>query len=318
MLTDILYSLPVRSGRSVPLREEGSRLQGRQTGNPAESAPDNAIHRFRELLATFSGRAAGEPARRTVSPASGTWDAHTANDSSGVAVPTLSDRNSSTSRASNVEVRTARGSSAAPIPRSPSVSFTPAGVQASGSMATADPTKNPLHPVFKVPMVSQAAREAYIHFSQQTGHVWNSSVSADTDQGGFATTTYRVPSWGMQDFVTSDGVRHRFDVALVYPTKGYSQWNGMDVDKIHPEVESFVLNRFKADLAAEGIPASAFSSIGAIRVHGGTSMQSWFVDVLRVEKPNGEVIYPQMNVAMRDPRHVMEIMHNFVSSGIPT
>ena len=307
MLTDILSSLPVRSGRSAfPNEEVFTRIRENRESGIDSSAREDMVSRFREMLATFSGKHAERLSRagenkspRAYSSSVGTRARAAAFSPPRASLSTTSATASRSSAASNF-------SSSIAMP-SPSAATS----TGSSEKTTISPTENPLHPVYKVPMVSQAAREAYIHFSQTTGYVWNESA-ADDDQGAFATTTYRVPSWGLQDFVTSDGVRHRFDVGLVYPTKGYSKWNGMDVDKIHPEVESFVLNKFKDDLAAAGIPPSMFKSITAIRVHGGTSQQSWFVDVLRIEKPNGETIYPQMNVAMRDPKHVMEIMREFV------
>ncbi len=313
MLTDILSSLPIRSGRSAQSNEELSSLRGnRGSGIDAPDA-DDAVGRFREMMAKFSGRTS-EAAPRSPRFRSQAFRQADTQDTAVRTSPssTATTSNTTTSARATTSSVSSAATFSSPIAMPPS---TPAATNAENKTGTAY-TANPLHPVYNVPMVSQAAREAYIHFSQTTGHVWNTSAPAE-EQGGFATTTYRVPSWGLQDFVTSDGMRHRFDVGLIYPTKGYEEWNGMDVNKIHPEVESFVLNRFKADLAAEGIPESAFSAIKLIRVHGGTTKQQWFVDVLRVEKPNGEAIFPQMNVAMRDPKHVMEIMREFAGLTAP-
>lgn len=324
MLTDLLYNLPLGSRvtqtHTAPLNSTATSA----SSSSITSKSTDSAQSFRSLFFSF--------ARTTGGANEGASRPRRSNSASSLAsIRSRESPTNGTRTAVDDKLRpSTSGSRTLPAVGDPSVPVSTKLVDVaklestqpvtnqSASTPPRDPTKNELHPVYGVPMVSQAAKDAYIHFGQLTGYVWNSSAGPDVDQGAFATTTYRVPTWGVQDFVTSDGVRHRFDVGLIYPTRGTPIWNGMDVRQIHPEVEDYVLTQFEKDLREAGIPASAISSVSAIRVHGGTARQDWFVDVLRVTKPNGESIYPQMNVAMRDPRHVMELIQDFVGVAIPT
>jgi|GEM_PF-2654326 len=334
MLTDLLYTLPVRAEASLRGAASSSSSAPRSSERARTVASSELARSFRSLVSSFTHPSSttddevrnsespkvdtATPREQTITGRGGRYtdNTPTAPTKTGTssyqrgASATSGSRSDTTAHAAILQRSQSQSPSGAK-----DTSNARTGVVANGEV---DLTKNQIHPLYGVPMVSQAAKDAYIHFSQQTGHVWNSSAGPDANQGEFATTTYRVPSWGVQDFVTSDGVRHRFDVGLVYTTRGSEGWNGMDVNEIHPEVEAYVLTQFQQDLSEAGIPASDISSVSAIRVHGGTTKQEWFVDVLRVTKTSGESIYPQMNVAMRDPKHVMELIQDFVGADIPT
>lgn len=134
----------------------------------------------------------------------------------------------------------------------------------------------------------------------------------------FASNLYRVPEWGLQDFVTSDGTRHRFDVEVVFPEAGATTWLGNAVGQVHPEVASFVVENLRKTMAAGGIPMSAVAEIKAFRSHGGPAERPFYMDNLQFVRADGAKFTGSMNIYMRDPVQTLQVLRDFFLADIPS
>ncbi|MCC6264275.1 MAG: hypothetical protein IT169_11910 [Bryobacterales bacterium] len=170
----------------------------------------------------------------------------------------------------------------------------------------ATPSAFPLHPVYGVPMVSEATLNRYIHPLQTLGTIAPSSGEAEGDIG---TSVFRVAPGGMQDFVTGDGYRHRFDVEIVFPSPGNFTWQDRDATEIHPEVGEFAATALREKMAASGMDVAKLE-ITPFRMKGGNEARPWFLDQL-VLKMTGKPDLPiSLNVAMRDPAYTLETIQS--------
>lgn len=163
------------------------------------------------------------------------------------------------------------------------------------------PSEYPLHPKYGVPMVSEATLNRYTYPLETLGAIPPNETASDGDIG---TSVFRVAPDGLQDFVTSDGYRHRFDVEIVFPSPSSFTWQGRDARTIHPEVAEFAASSLKDKLAASGMEIADLE-ITPFRMAGGTPNRPWFLDQLVLKlagKPNLPV---SLNVAMRDPDYTV-------------
>ncbi|MCW5964811.1 MAG: hypothetical protein KIT83_12290 [Bryobacterales bacterium] len=134
----------------------------------------------------------------------------------------------------------------------------------------------------------------------------------------FASNLYRVPEWGLQDFVTSDGTRHRFDVEVVFPEAGATSWLGNEVRQVHPEVASFVEENLRRTMAAGGIPMSAVAQINVYRSHGGPGERPFYMDNVQFVRADGAKFSGSMNIYLRDPVQTLKVLQEFFLTEIPS
>lgn len=160
----------------------------------------------------------------------------------------------------------------------------------------------PLHPIFRVPMVSEATLNRYIHPLQAVGTVAPGSTEAEGDLG---TSVFRVAPGGRQDFVTEDGYRHRFDVEIVFPSPSTFTWQDRDASEIHPEVGDFAAKALREQLEGAGMDVAKLE-ITPFRMKGGNEARPWFLDQLVLKMEGKEDLAISLNVAMRDPGYTLE------------
>lgn len=165
----------------------------------------------------------------------------------------------------------------------------------------ATPSAYPMHPVYGVPMVSEAVLNRYIHPLQSVGAIAPGMTDAAGDVG---TTVYRVAPGGMQDFVTTDGFRHRFDVEVVFPSPSTLTWQDRDARQIHPEVAEFASAALREKLASSGIEVANLE-ITPFRMSGGNEKRPWFLDQLILKTAGKQDLPISLNVAMRDPEYTI-------------
>ncbi|MCU0225993.1 MAG: hypothetical protein MUF01_00010 [Bryobacterales bacterium] len=158
----------------------------------------------------------------------------------------------------------------------------------------------------------------YVVPNEVIGSIAPRLAGAGPDKTAFATNLYRVPEWGLQEFVTSDGSRHRFDVEVVFPEAKVSSWLGGPVSQIHPEVASFVVQQLRDTLAKAGIPQSAIADIQVSRSFGGPGDRQFYMDNVRFTRADGETFGGSMNIYMRDPKHVVPMLQEFFLGEIPS
>ena len=160
----------------------------------------------------------------------------------------------------------------------------------------------PLHAVFGVPRVSEATLNRYIHPLQAVGVTTADPTEAE---GNAATSVFRVAPGGLQDFVTEDGYRHRFDVEIVFPSPSTFTWQGRDATEIHPEVAEFAAESLRESMASSGMDVSKLE-ITPFRMKGGNAARPWFLDQLVLKMEGKEDLAVSLNVAMRDPGYTLE------------
>lgn len=166
----------------------------------------------------------------------------------------------------------------------------------------ATPSAYPLHPVYGVPMVSEATLNRYIHPLQTVGTTSPGPAEAPGDIG---TSVFRVAPGGMQDFVTADGYRHRFDVEIVFPSPSTFTWQERDATEIHPEVADFAANALREKMASSGMDVAKLE-ITPFRMKGGNAARPWFLDQLVLKMAGKPDLPVSLNVAMRDPAYTLE------------
>lgn len=164
------------------------------------------------------------------------------------------------------------------------------------------PSEYPLHAVFGVPRVSEATLNRYIHPLQAVGVTAAGSTEAEGDLG---TSVFRVAPGGLQDFVTEDGYRHRFDVEVVFPSPSAFTWQGRDATEIHPEVAAFAATALREKMASSGMDVSKLE-ITPFRMKGGNAARPWFLDQLVLKMEGKDDLPVSLNVAMRDPEYTLE------------
>ncbi|MDZ7636722.1 MAG: hypothetical protein U5J83_00450 [Bryobacterales bacterium] len=173
----------------------------------------------------------------------------------------------------------------------------------------------PLHPVYGVPMASEATLNRYLHPLQAVGAV---APGVAQGAGDIGTTVYRVAPGGLQDFVTADGYRHRFDVEVVFPSPASFSWQERDAKQIHPEVAEFAGTQLRENLAASGVDVSNLE-ITPFRMAGGSDTRPWFLDQLILKMAGQPDLPVSLNVAMRDPGYtVATIQESWEAQRIPT
>lgn len=170
-----------------------------------------------------------------------------------------------------------------------------------------------LHPIYGVPMVSEATLNRYIHPLQSVGAILPDSTAETPSAGDIGTTVYRVAPDGEQDFVTSDGFRHRFDVEIVFPSPSSGMWQGYDALKMHPEVADYASEQLLNHLNEAGI-STAGMSITPYRMIGGTPDRPWFLDQLVIHTEGNQDLAVSLNVAMRDPQYTIDTIRDFLDS----
>lgn len=171
----------------------------------------------------------------------------------------------------------------------------------------------PLHPIYGVPMVSEATLNRYIHPLQAVGSIVPDPSAGTPAEGDIGTTVYRVAPGGEQDFVTSDGFRHRFDVEIVFPSPSSGMWQGQDALKIHPEVAEYASQQLLDHLNEAGI-STAGMTISSYRMIGGTPERPWFLDQLVIHTQGNRDLAVSLNVAMRDPQYTVDTIREFLDS----
>lgn len=303
MLTSIHSQSLIRTGRSQANEIPAQKLsriviRARESGGRGQT-----VNRFSDLLQSQQATASGSRGAEVASRSSTSSNAFTLRSQIVSAEAGLTDPEQPAAYR--------RGESSLPPMGLPMQTVTEAPPRS-------DVPSVPMHPVYNVPMVSQESLDAYIHPLQLAGSVQPDTVGTNNNAQNFASNVYRVPDWGLQDFVTSDGKRHRFDVEIVFIPTGATSWNGLDTAKIHPEVASFVLENLRAAMAAEGIPESAVKSMDAVRLQGGANGRSWYLDQIQLVSSDGRTMYPSLNGAMRDPQHTIERIMDFLYGDIPT
>lgn len=169
-----------------------------------------------------------------------------------------------------------------------------------------------------VPRVPDSVVKGYMHPLEVEGSIGPRQAGSGPGGAVFASNVYRVPAWGLQDFVTSDGVRHRFDVEVVFPEAGATHWLGVPVREVHPEVADFVVKTLRDNMAAAGIPTSAVQSISVARAHGGPSARPWYMDMVNFVRADGTSFSGSMNIYLRDPKHTMNTLQEFFLGAIPS
>ncbi len=163
-----------------------------------------------------------------------------------------------------------------------------------------------------------AVKWPYMNPNEIVGSIAPRAAGAEEGNRAFASNLYRVPEWGLQEFVTSDGSRHRFDVEVVFPEAGASTWLGNQVGRIHPEVADFVVENLRKTMAEGGIPASAIADIRVYRAFGGPGERPFYMDSVQFVRADGEKFSGSMNIYMRDPKHTLQILKDFFQSEIPS
>lgn len=169
-----------------------------------------------------------------------------------------------------------------------------------------DQLASPLHPVYRVPMASPESLNRYFHPLQAVGAIGPNSTGTGEE---IATTIYRVAPGGLQDFVTSDGFRHRFDVEIVLPAAGSILWQDREVTSIHAEVAEFATDQLRSKLEAAGMDVSKLE-IEPFRMKGGTANRPWFFDQLILKQAGKEDLAISLNVAMRDPDYTVQTIRD--------
>jgi hypothetical protein len=169
-----------------------------------------------------------------------------------------------------------------------------------------DKLASPLHPVYRVPMVSPESLNRYFHPLQAIGNIAPNSTGTGEE---IATTIYRVAPGGVQDFVTSDGFRHRFDVEIVLPAAGSILWQDREVTSIHAEAAEFATDQLRSKLEAAGMDVSNLE-IEPFRMKGGTANRPWFFDQLILKQAGKEDLAISLNVAMRDPDYTVQTIRD--------
>ena len=169
------------------------------------------------------------------------------------------------------------------------------------------PSEYSLHPVYGVPMVSEATLNRYIHPLQPAGAI---APGLTESKGDIGTTVYRVAPGGMQDFVTADGYRHRFDVEIVFPSPASFTWQDRDASEIHPEVADFASTSLREKLASSGMDVAKLQ-ITPFRMAGGNENRPWFLDQLVLKMDGKQELPVSLNVAMRDPEYTIASIKEF-------
>jgi hypothetical protein len=320
MLSPISTSLLTRTGRANgseasprgAIETEGAvsrRAQGRA----------EAVSRFHEVLR--SQRADGAPDGSRRSPSATSASATSRSQHSSFMQATSRTRQTESSLPEGFSTTYSRGtSSQAPtlLPELNAGALPPMGLPMQYTYQGPpidESSLPPMHPVYNVPMVHPESLNAYIHPLQRVGAATVGDLSAGEIS---ASNVYRVPAWGMQDFVTSDGFRHRFDMEVVFGPGSVAMTDGQSRPGIHPEVADFVLDNLRQQMEKAGIPQNAIASMNAMRMHGGTTNRTWHLDQIEIVSADGRSLYPSMNAAMRDPRHTIEQIQEFLGVGIPT
>jgi hypothetical protein len=321
MLSPISSNLSTRTGRSQESEFRGrAELQPESALSRKAAARPDVVSRFREILRSQHGQSrpvAGRSANSQTANISASRNRHSvvlAGPSRGTADPPPSTGliAASYSRGASAASKAPQGSEERPalpdmgLPMQSTYQGPPIDEKAGP----------PLHPVYKVPMVQSDSLNAYIHPLQRLGSV----VAGDGSAGEIAASNvYHVPSWGLQDFVTSDGFRHRFDVEVVFGPGSAWVPNGQPRPGIHPEVSDFVLESLRQELQKAGVPVNAIASMNTMRMHGGTQGRTWHLDQVEVVSADGRKLHPTMNSVMRDPRYTVELIQEFLAEGaIPT
>lgn len=168
------------------------------------------------------------------------------------------------------------------------------------------PSEYPLHPVYGVPMVSEATLNRYIHPLQTVGVTAPGSIEAPGDVG---TSVFRVAPGGLQDFVTEDGYRHRFDVEIVFPSPSTFTWQERDAREIHPEVAEFAATALREKMSASGMDVNKLE-VTPFRMKGGNEARPWFLDQLVLKMAGKPDLPVSLNVAMRDPEYTLETIQS--------
>lgn len=178
-----------------------------------------------------------------------------------------------------------------------------------------DESGPPLHPVYRVPMVSPESLNRYFHPLQAIGSIAPNSIGTGSE---IQTTIYRVAPGGLQDFVTSDGFRHRFDVEVVFPAPGSIYWQDRESTSIHPEVAEFAVGQLRERLQEAGLDVEELE-IEPFRMKGGTANRPWLLDQLILKQPGKEDLPISLNVAMRDPAYTVQtILERWAEPAIPS
>lgn len=178
-----------------------------------------------------------------------------------------------------------------------------------------DESGPPLHPVYRVPMVSPESLNRYFHPLQAIGSIAPNSTGTGAE---VQTTIYRVAPGGLQDFVTSDGFRHRFDVEVVFPAPGSIYWQDRESTSIHPEVAEFAVGQLRERLQQAGLDTKDLT-IEPFRMKGGTANRPWLLDQLILKQPGKEDLPISLNVAMRDPAYTVQtILDRWTETTIPS
>ncbi|MCZ2155370.1 MAG: hypothetical protein LC114_15955 [Bryobacterales bacterium] len=159
------------------------------------------------------------------------------------------------------------------------------------------PSESPLHPKYGVPIVSEATLNRYMYPLEPVGAIPPNETAAPGDIG---TSVFRVAPGGMQDFVTADGYRHRFDVEIVFPSPSNFTWQGRDARTIHPDVAEFAESSLREKLSSTGLDVASLE-ISPFRMLGGTADRPWFLDQLVLKLAGKPDLPVSLNVAMRDP-----------------
>lgn len=169
------------------------------------------------------------------------------------------------------------------------------------------PAEYPIHPVYGVPMVSEATLNRYIHPLQPAGAI---APGLTETTGDIGTTVYRVAPDGLQDFVTTDGYRHRFDVEIVFPSPASFTWQDRDAREMHPEVADFASTALREKLASSGMDVAKLQ-ITPFRMTGGNESRPWFLDQLVLKMDGKQELPVSLNVAMRDPEYTIASIKEF-------